>query len=283
MFGVALVPGTVHGQANCGFDPEPYYERLSRLTNEFINTATRKDSVTVPIEESLAGTAGNSSVVETWYVPALQDSSTAPLYRHYSSSRKESLDDPSTPFTAISGYSQQRILGYPFTARVRDGLKPMSRYLNMTTNDYRTWLQSQAPVGFQGNATWWATGVTPRLGYERFANLLRYTDVYAAAYGPFDLNNTNLKVGINKIWGNGIGTITHLPSGRQIVIPGIGEMVQTTLRFNPPEGLPASCIQPNPTQSGGTHCGVNYGETRKWAGSPVVSVVGPSTSRLMKN
>ncbi|MDX1999530.1 MAG: hypothetical protein SF066_17565 [Thermoanaerobaculia bacterium] len=268
----------MEAQSSCGFDPTPYYEKLSRLTNEYINTATRKDSITVPIEESLAGTTGTSPVEEIWYVPANPGSSTGPLYRHYSSSRRETLDDPSSPFTALPGYSQQRVLGYPYTARVRDGVKPMSRYVNVTTNDYRTWLQSQAPSGFQPNATWWATGATPRLGYERFANKLLYTDVYAAAYDKYGMNNSYLKVDINKIWGNGIGRITHLGTGRQIVIPGIGEMVQTTLRFNPPEGLPAGCIQPNPTQSGGTHCGVNYGETRAWAGSPVVSVVGPSAT-----
>jgi hypothetical protein len=148
----------------------------------------------------------------------------------------------------------------------------MRRYIKTSINDHKTWLFSSAPAGYSVNATWWASGATPRLGYERFGNKLKKADVLAAAYNTHFLDNGVVRVDFNKIWGNAIGKITQLSSGKQIARESIGDMVQTVVRF----GGGAGCTIPNPTQSGGAHCNTNaapqtYRLTERWAGSSVIS------------
>jgi hypothetical protein len=81
------------------------------------------------------------------------------------------------------------------------------------------------------------------------------------------------------VWGDGVGQITMDSSGQQVVSNGIGQMVQTVLRFfGDNAGGNNGCRQPNPTQSGGIDCSnPGLGEA-SWTGSPVMSETVSGTS-----
>jgi hypothetical protein len=66
--------------------------------------------------------------------------------------------------------------------------------------------------------------------------------------------------------------ITSLPTGRQLVRERIGTMVQSTIVTQAPQD-PPNVYRYNPTESGGTDAW-NYGSTRRWTGSPVLSATG---------
>lgn len=254
LLATAMAPGRLTAQ--CSFDWTPHYEKVTRLTNDVAGN----DSRSVPTWLSLSGSSNN--LRESWYFPLESDSDTGPLYRLVNGSTGAHADDPNT----LAGYSSEFVHGYPWTSRVRDGLTPMRRYLNTSTGDFRTWLFGETPSGYVANETWWASGVSPRLGYERFGTVLTFPAILSEVYDTYVLENAFLKVEANKAWGNAVGRITHKASGRQLVSEGIGDMVQSVMRFSTGEG----CILANPTQSGSTDC-ANYGETRHWAGSPVIS------------
>lgn len=256
-----LFSGSPADAQQCTFDWTPHYEKLTRLTDDLPASG---DARSVATWLSLSGSSNN--LRETWYFPRATASGTGPLYRVLNSGTGDRRDAPDL---SAPGYTQDLILGYPWTERSRPGLTPLRRYINLTTGDYRTWLFSQTPSGYTQNATWWATGATPRLGYERFGTVLPYPNVLATAYDTYVLENFHLKVEMNKIWGNAIGRLTHKPSGRQIVREPIGEMVQSVVRFTSGPTCSEGGLA-NPTQSGGVDC-ADYGETRNWAGSPLIS------------
>ncbi len=80
------------------------------------------------------------------------------------------------------------------------GAHPIARYVESAINDNKTWLQSSPPAGY---TVWWTTSTTPRLGYQRFGNIVSKTDALANAYGAaHTLDNGYLKVEYNKIWGD---------------------------------------------------------------------------------
>jgi hypothetical protein len=261
----------------CSFNWQPHYEQLTRLTDEFIASAGDGDSKTVPVWESTSG--ATNQLREIWYVPrtvgATCPAGTGTFHRTFNAGVNDFRDDPVPDGAA--GYVSDALLGCPWTAPSRSGLKPLRRYLNSSISDHKTWLLDQTPSGYATSATWWTTGATPRLGYQRFGNLLSKASTLAAAYGINFLDNTILRVDYNHIWGNAVGKITHLATGKQIVLEPIGDMVQTVMRFsaNDPD-----CRIPNPTQSGGAHCTIrlpgggtqaNLQYTERWAGSPVIS------------
>ncbi len=265
----------------CSFNWQPHYEQLTRLTDEFIASAGDGDSKTVPVWESTSGTT--NQLRETWYVPRVTGGTcpvgTGTFYRTFNSGLNDFRDDPVADGAA--GYVADVLLACPWTAASRSGLKTMRRYLKSSISDQKTWLFDQAPSGYTTSATWWATGATPRLGYQRFGNLLSKDATLAAGYGVNVLDNTVLKVEYNHIWGNAIGRITS--GTKQIVLEPIGDMVQTVMRLG--AGDP-DCRIPNPTQSGGAHCTIllpgggtqaNLQFTERWAGSPVISTTKTGT------
>ncbi len=276
----ALLALALPGRAQtCDYDFHQDYEQLTRLTDEFNPSRGDGDSKTELIAEGFSNATDQRH--ETWYVARNNCTGatgcclgSGELDRTYNSSLLDYRDAPVA--NDQPGYTLDRVLGCPWTARTRQGLTPISRYLNSGINDYKTWLFGSAPTGYTTNATWWTTSPTPRLGYQRFANLLGRDDVLANAYdAAHTLDNGYLKVEYNRIWGDGIGRITHESTGRQVVWEPIGDMVQTVLRFadlGPPN---ASCKPRNPTQSGGLDCNLtgtsNESHTERWAGSPVLS------------
>jgi hypothetical protein len=245
-----------------------HFVALTRLGNHWMPSFGDGDSKTVPFSEDQDTSPPNGSdgLRETWYVA--RDSpgtnSDRELYRYYSSSLQNYLDSPTS---SQAGYVQDRLLGYPWRADL-GGMKPLRRYYNSSISDHRTWLFDSTPAtpaGYSLNATWWETGTTPRLGYQRFTNLPDQCQTVAQGEGAGTvLQNTKLRVRFNKIWGNAIGEITY--QGQDLVSSSIGDMVQSVLWYGGPTNGP----QLNPTQSGGVDHW-DYGNTKKWAGSPVLS------------
>ncbi|HEV7671810.1 MAG TPA: hypothetical protein VGS22_25085 [Thermoanaerobaculia bacterium] len=273
-----IVPG---GDGVCAFDWRNDFEEMTRLTDYFDAGLGNGDSKTLLVPEATAGQF--AQLRETWYVPraaAICPTSTAPLYRTYNAALQDFRDSPLTNETP--GYNLDNVLGSPgalacpWTSSVRTGLVPLTRFAKASISDAKTWIPTP-PSGYVADATW-SSGSTARLGYPRFGQVLEKDPVLAGpAYGTYSLDNGILHVDFNRVWGNGVGKITHLSSGQQIVSESIGAMVQTVARWG--TGDP-DCRTPNPTQSGGVHCvqrlpdgttQPNLSMSERWAGSPVLS------------
>jgi hypothetical protein len=273
-----LSPALLAQDGVCNFDWRPHYEQLTRYVS---GPGTSASDAKTWLLRTESATAPLASLRETWYVArSSQGSETAPFNRLFSGA-----DHMDSPFASEGSYSTQLALDFPWTSAAKagrtpagtmtSGLTPISRYLRASPFDHQTWLTSQAPAGYGLEATYnGADGVPERLGYERFGNLLSKADVLGTngsgpAYGTHFLDNAVLRVDFNKIWGNAVGRITQLGSGRQIVLEPIGDMVQTVVRFPDSEAFDdPDCFNPNPTQSGSI--GV-LSNTHSWTGSPTLS------------
>jgi len=248
---------------------QTHFTAVARLGNAFMPTFGDGDSMTDPMWLSGGANPGNGSdgFHETWYIPRENLANTAALNRLFNPGVANHLDAWTT---GGGGYNFEFTHGYPWTYQ-RTGTRPITRYLNSSITDHRTWLNSATPAGYSVDAVLNTAGGVPRYGYERFGNLLNKCQTLAAAY---DVTNTleskRLKVEFNKIWGNAIGRITHVPTGRQIVDEEIGAMVQSTLFVGSTADDPGTCCLINPTEAGGVDFG-NYGNTKRWAGSPILS------------
>jgi hypothetical protein len=256
---------------------QTHFTAVSRLGNHFMPSFGNGDSMTEPFW--LTGGAnpgfGSDGFHETWYIPRENLTNTAALSRFYSPTDVNHLDAWTS---SVSGYSLEFTHGYPWTYQ-RSGTKPITRYLNFSIFDHRTWLNSATPSGYNVDAILSTANGAPRYGYERFGNLLDRCQTLAAAYDATNkLQTTNLKIEFNKIWGNAIGKITHLPTGRQIVDEDIGAMVQSTIFVSSTADDPGTCCLINPTEAGGVDSW-NYGNTTRWTGSPILSTtaIGSST------
>lgn len=250
-------------------DWQTHFTALTRLGNHYMPGYWDGDSMTEPFW--LTGGAnpgfGSDGFRETWYIPRDNLASTAPLYRNYKPDYGDHMD---SWFAGEGGYNLEFMHGYPWTFQ-RTGTRPLTRYLNGGIFDHRLWFNSAPPAGYSADVVMSSANGIPRYGYQRFGNLLDRCQTWAVAYDATNkLENATLKVEFNKIWGNAIGKITHLPTGRQIVDEDIGAMVQSTIFHGTPADLPLTCCLVNPTEAGGGD-GANYGNTRRWAGSPILS------------
>lgn len=279
--GFAAVFAQAAAQQSCQFQFAPVYEQLHVLTDELNQTTNHSKTET---SSEMSNTTDQRH--ETWYVgaPVPQTSCSQTgfggqccpgadegnLYRTFQGTIFRDSPNATDP-----GFSIDKLIGCPYislshagTGTSRLGLTTMRRYHSNTGTDYKTWLFSPSPTGYSTDATWFLTGATPRLGYQRFGNPIATKDqIIAAAYdSQHTLSNGYMSVQLNKIWGDGIGQITV--GTTPIVEDGIGEMVQTVLRFG------TGCRQGNPTQSGGIDCsGIDapQGLQSRWTGSPVMS------------
>lgn len=281
IFDYACPPGTGCDSV-CSFDWTPYYEQMVRTQDLLEGTA---DSKTVRLVEFSSTDARLQQMRETWYTRrGSLSGQTAPFYRCKNSSVPDHRDSASSsegsPSYDCTNLGVPVIQANPWldaakTSRTpvgsaTSGLLPLRRYLKSGGMDHKTWT-STTPAGYALNTTF--SSANARLGYERFGKLLDKSQVIGAGessgYGTHFLDNTILRVDFNRTWGNAIGRITQLSTGRQIVSEPIGDMVQSVVRFN--AGDP-DCRVPNPTQSGGAECvAPNYSITSRWAGSPVIS------------
>jgi hypothetical protein len=193
------------------------------------------DSMSVPFSWDQGGfyPYGSDGFRETWYIARDGAANRGPFYRHYSSSLGNHRDSPSP---SESGYTLEGTLGYPWTADL-GGMKPLRRLYNSSITDHRTWLfDPPLPPGYVVNATWWPGGASPRLGYQRFANLPDQCSAVAAGEAAGSvLQNSKLRVRFNKIWGNAIGELTHLASGQDLVSSSIGDMMQSVIFYGGPD------------------------------------------------
>lgn len=259
------------------YDWRTHFTAVARLGNHFMPSFGDGDSMTEPLW--LTGGAnpgfGSDGFRETWYIPRENLTNTAALYRLYNPSDLNHLDAWTT---GGGGYGLEFTHGYPWTYQ-RSGTQPLTRYLRPGIFDHRTWLNSAAPSGYNVDAVLSSANGVPRYGYERFGNRLDRCETLAVAYDAANtLQTTKLKVELNKIWGNAIGRITHLPTGRQIVDEDIGAMVQSTIFVSSTADDPGTCCLINPTEAGGVDAW-NYGNTKRWSGSPILSTtaIGAST------
>lgn len=273
---VALLPlkpataQTCDAQANTAPGTRPSYAwqnhftSLTRLGNHWMPNFGDGDSMSNPfwLDQGTAFPYGSAGFQETWYIPSTNLSNTAPLYRLSNPTSLDHMDWTA----AVSGYTTELTHGYPWTSQV-PGTLPISRYLKSSIFDHRTWRNSQVPTGYASDAIMSTANGLPRYGYERYGNLLDQCTVINTGNSiGTKLQNTKLRVGFNPIWGNAISEITQLSTGKQVVSHSIGDMVQSVLWY----GGPDAQHQLNPTQSGGADCW-DYGATRRWAGSPVIS------------
>lgn len=249
---------------------QDHYIQLTRVGNHWMPTFGNGDSLSIRFDQDNGNNYpfGSDGFHETWYIPASNLSGTAPLYRLYSPTYQDHMDAPDPNAGASLGYSSEFILGYPYTTQ-KPGTSPITRYIKGDIFDHRTWLASPAPPGYSLGVAWSTATSTPRYGYQRFANLPDQCAVQTAALAMDSrLENSKLRVRFNPIWGNAIMEITHKPTGKQIVQPSIGDMLQFVLWYGGTGGR-----QLNPTQSGGADSGTGYGNTTRYAGSPVISTV----------
>jgi hypothetical protein len=246
------------------FPWQNHFIDLTRLGNHWMPNFGDGDSMTNPfwLDQGTSFPYGSAGFQETWYIPRSNLVNTAPLYRLYSPGNVDHMD-----WTAgVSGYTTEFTHGYPWTYQA-PGTLPISRYLKSSIFDHRTWLNSQIPSRYAVDAIMSTANGLPRYGFERFGNLLDQCSVInmGNAIGT-KLQNSKLRVGFDPLWGNAISEMTQLATTKQVVSHSIGEMVQSVLWYAGPAGGPLL----NPTQSGGADCW-DYGATRRWAGSPVIS------------
>lgn len=277
----------------CTFDWTPYYEKGVRL----LDLQEGTDFKTMRLEDFPQGPTDPkiNQARETWYVrKEALSGQTGPLYRCRNGAIPDHRDSASSSegapsYTCLNSLGQLDSLGNPWSdpakanrtpaGAVSSALLPLRRYLKTGGSDHKTWL-STTPSGYQLNTTF--SGANARLGYERFGKLLQKSQVIgsgeSSGYGVNFLDNAVLRVDFNRTWGNAIGRITQVATGRQIVSEPIGDMVQSVVRFA--NGDP-DCRTPNPTQSGGAQCvAPNYSITTRWAGSPTVSSARVGTDPL---
>lgn len=278
---LSLLTAALPGQAQyCGsdennpapplkvFDWQSNFIALTRLGTHYMPAFGDGDSMTEPVWLN-GGTAkpfGSEGLRETWYISRDALTGTAPFYRLIGGADHMDSHDPNE--ASGLGYGQEFRHGYPWTTQ-KPGMSPLTRYLRGDIFDHRTWLANQTPAGYSLDLRWDAFSGNPRFGYQRFGNLLQHCNVYPIAYQD-SLTNAKLKIEFNKVWGNAIGKITWLPTGQQLVREQIGAMVQSTLFTASGTDNPGECCIYNPTQSGGADVW-NFGNTRRWAGSPILS------------
>lgn len=271
---VLLTSMPAHSQDGCqppypGFEWEDHFTALTRLGTHWMPAFGDGDSMSRPfwLDQGVSYPYGSAGFQETWYIARDQLPGTAPFYSLYNASEGNHKDAPTaTEGSYITDLGQPH--GYAWLVG-GEGMRPLSRYYRSVINDHRTWLFSEAPTGYATNAIYWgyADPTLGRWGYERFGNSLDKSSVVSVADSIGQkMQNSKLRLGFNPIWGNAIGEITHLQSGRQIVSHAIGDMVQSVIFYGGPD--PNHVV--NPTQSGGADCS-DYGDTNRWAGSPVLS------------
>lgn len=247
---------------------------LTRLGNHHMPLYGNGDSMTEPfwLNGGTTQPFGSDGVRDTWYIPRDNLAGTAPFYRLLGGADHMDSDNPNE--ASSIGYSMEFMLGRPWTTQ-KPGTKALSRYLNSSVFEHRTWLNSQTPSGYTVSARWDGVNIPGRFGYERHGNKLQWCDVETVAYTNNSISNTKLKIEFHKLWGNAIGRITWKPTNTQLVREQIGAMVQSTI-FNTVNGV---CCDYNPTQSGGVDL-KNYGNTRRWAGSPIISESKTATTHV---
>lgn len=257
---------------------------MTRLISYYMPSFGDGDSMTEPfwLNGGMAMPFGSDGPRETWYVPRDNLSGTAPFYRLLGGDNHMDSDNPNE--ASDIGYHMEFLLGYPWTSQ-KVGTKAISRYFNANIFDHRTWLNTQTPSGYSLNRRWDTASGTPRYGYERYANKLQWCDAQDTGYIGNSIANTQIKVDFNKVWGNAIGRIYWKGTNpwTQLVRENIGAMVQSTIFNTAPKYVngvlqPDVCCDYNPTQSGGWDM-ANVGNTRRWAGSPVISASFPSSTK----
>ena len=247
---------------------------LTRLGNQHMPSYGNGDSMTEPFSLN-GGTGqpfGSDGFRETWYVPRDNLAGTGAFYRLLGGADHMDSDNPNE--ASSLGYGMEFQLAWPWTSQ-QPGTKAISRYLNQSVFEHRTWMNTQTPAGYNLSTRWDGVSAPARFGYERYGNKLQWCDVEAVAYTSNSISNSKLQIDFHKIWGNAIGRITWKPTNTQLVREQIGAMVQSTI-FNTVNGV---CCDYNPTQSGGVDL-KNYGNTRRWAGSPIVSETKTATNHV---
>ena len=257
---------------------------LTRLVSYYMPSYGDGDSMTEPFW--LSGGAlmpfGSDGARETWYVPRSNLSGTAPFYRLLGGVDHMDSDNPNE--ASNIGYQMEYLLGYPWTTQ-KTGTAAITRYFNSGIFDHRTWLNTQTPSGYGVDRRWDTASGAPRYGYERYGNKLQWCDAQEAGYTGNSMANTQIKVDFNKVWGNAIGRIYWKGTNpwTQLVRENIGAMVQSTIFNTSPKYVNGvlqqdQCCDYNPTQSGGWDM-ANVGNTRRWAGSPVISASFPTSTQ----
>jgi len=256
------------------YDWEDHFIKLTRLGNHWMPNFGDGDSMSLPfrLDQGTSFPFGSDGFHETWYISRDQIPNTAPFYRVYSSLLSDHMDDKNSNPAPSLGYTQELVHGYAFTTS-EPGTAPISRYVDWSISDHQTWLPNSTPSGYTLGAAW-----TDRRGYPRFGNKLDQCSVKTAGLAAGNTRqNSVFQMRLNAIWGNAVGEITYLPTGEQLVSHTVGDMVNTAIFYGG-----ASCngtlMQLNPTQSGGADC-ADYGNTRRWAGSPVISTSSGGTSQ----
>ncbi|MEM7480157.1 MAG: hypothetical protein AAF481_03190 [Acidobacteriota bacterium] len=251
---------------------ENHFIPLTRLGNHWMPNFGNGDSLTNPfwLDQGTAFPFGSEGFRETYYIARdATTPNTAPFYRVYSPTQVDHMDAPEPNPAPSLGYALEFTHGYAFSTNL-PGTAPITRYINQSIFDHRTWMNSSTPAGYSPGASWksWR-------GYPRYGNLLDQCSVIndGNALGNVTQNST-FRVRHNPIWGNAIGEITHLPTGKQLVSHSIGDMVNAAIFY----GVPGGGKLLNPTLSGGTDCW-DYGNTRRWAGSPVISTSSGGTTQ----
>lgn len=290
LFALSIVPRMVEGQpcysgpGNTGiYSPVPsrpphsqlewtdHFIALTRIGNYFMPTFGDGDSMTEALKGSVPyGQSppwnlypfGSEGLRETYYIRRDATSGTAPFYRLFSPPFGDHIDTPD-PADGSYGYYTEGIHGYPYTSQAA-GTAPITRYFKGSVFDHRTSSQSPSDTAYALDATFSAGFGVPRYGFPRFNNCLDNSSVAdnSSSY-QYSLTSSAIRIDFNKVWGNAIGKLTHLASGRQLVTySDAGSLIQAALFLG--------CCAINPTEFGGAD-GTWYSNTLLWAGSPILS------------
>lgn len=277
---------------------QDHFVALTRIGNHWRGNMPNSDgdALSSPfwLDKGTKFPGGSPGLRETWYV--MRDSvpgTNGPLYRLFNASLLNYRDSPDPTegtnplYTQDGAVGGNGIMGYPWTSTPANwqGLSPIRRYFNSTINDDLTWFLSAppntltfaplaAPAGtYVQTRTWWETGATPRLGFQRYGNLLDQCSVVEQGEDlTLDnrLENSKLLIKFNRILGNAVGEVFNKATGRDLVASPIGDMFQVAAFYGDPQ-FPQTGFGSliNPTQSGGT-AHYNFSNTKRYAGSPVV-------------
>jgi len=268
--------------------PVGHFIPISRLGNHYMPDMPNfdGDSMTEPTWKvgdygeavAYARKFGSDGFHETWYIPKEAATGRDGFYERWGGSYWDHMDTADPNDGSQFGYITEKTLGYPWTS-TSSGLSAIPRYFNSSIFDHRTWLPGVTPAGYYLETTFDATSPTPRFGFPRFGNRPCKSEVFALDGDT--IANSRLTVTFNKVWGNAIRDITFNDGSgaKQIVVDDdIGSLVQAEVLAGVGWTQAPRYVFINPTEAGSADGGLNYGNTYRWLGSPVLSISHTATT-----
>jgi hypothetical protein len=141
---------------------------------------------------------------QVYYVPDQPASNRSTLNRVINSAGTDHAD----VITALPGYSQDMILGYPWSSPSVPAVVPLNESFNSNTGDYALLAPSESIPGYSASAL-------PAYGYPRFGNASEA--LLSLSAGGVTVESNQVAGGATWRWTwNGVQFINHTDYGREI-------------------------------------------------------------------